>query len=310
MTTFIPVRKSQIFHYLKTPLYIRNEVGDYILYKSKNIKIDAKRFSEDQYPQLYTPEEMKELAFRELRSHLKEKLKEKIVNGDLKTIKSALCDIVHESFQEPLGDNLKTIPETLDIMYQEYSNTTKLLKDIAGLQFGGTTLVEHSVNSMVLVLNYCIFNDFSEMDTKKFSLGALLHDIGLTKISKSITEANRKLADQEFNEYKTHAALGHDLIKENLHIDSSVSIGVLEHHERLDGQGYPRGISNVSFEGSLIGIVDCFDNLTNNEKTHRKKKEPFGALKTIQDEIIERGNFNKDIFKDLCLSLYGKSRYS
>jgi HD-GYP domain-containing protein (c-di-GMP phosphodiesterase class II) len=163
---------------------------------------------------------------------------------------------------------------------------------------------------MVLVLNYCIFNDFSETDTKKLSLAALLHDVGLTKISQKITGAKRKLSEQEFVEYKTHPALGHDLIKENAHIDPSVSKGVLQHHERLDGQGYPRGISNVSFEGLLIGMVDCFDSLTNSEKTHRKKKEPFGALKTIQDEILTQGKFDKNIFKELCLSLYGKGKYS
>ena len=163
---------------------------------------------------------------------------------------------------------------------------------------------------MLLVLNFCIFKNLPDEDTKKFSLGALLHDVGLARIPMQITEANHKLSDSEFSTYKTHTILGSDIIKENKHINSLIAVGVLEHHERLNGTGYPRGISNISFEGRLIGIIDCFDNLTNNEKLHRKKKDPFSAMKTIQDEILTEGLFDKYIFKDLCLSLLGKSKYS
>jgi len=310
MNTYISVRKSQIHFYLETPLYIKNDRGDFVLYKAENTKIDFNRFSEDAHPQLYVPEEIKETAFKELQSQLKEKLKKRVNSGDLKSVKSALSEIVQEAMQEPLEDNLQTLPETLDIIYQEYSNTTNLLKDIAGLQFGGSTLAEHSANVMLLVLNFCIFKKLPDEDTKKFSLGALLHDIGLTRIPKQITEANSKLSDSEYTTYKTHTTLGHDIIKENKHIDSLIAVGVLEHHERLNGTGYPRRISNISFEGRLIGIIDCFDNLTNNEKLHRKKKDPFSAMKVIQDEILKEGLFDKYIFKDLCLSLLGKSKYS
>jgi len=253
---------------------------------------------------------MKETAFEELQSQLKKNLKERVNSGDLKSVKLVLNEIVQEAIQEPLEDNLQTPPETLDIIYQEYSNTTNLLKDIAGLQFGGSTLAEHSANVMLLVLNYCIFKRLPDEQTKKLSLGALLHDVGLARLPKPIIEADRKLSDQEFTTYKTHTILGHVIIKENKHIDSLIAVCAHEHHERLNGTGYPRSLSNISFEGRLIGIIDCFDNLTNNEKLHRKKKDPFGALKIIQDEILKEGHFDQYIFKDLCLSLLGKSKYS
>lgn len=163
---------------------------------------------------------------------------------------------------------------------------------------------------MLLVLNYGVFNELSETATKRLSLGALLHDIGLTGIPKQIAEADRKLTDQEFREYKKHVELGHKMIRESIQIDLSVAKGVLEHHERLDGKGYPKGISDVSFEGRLIGIADCFEDLINTEKKHRKRREPFEALKIVQDEILREGKFDKDIFKNFCLSLLGKTRYS
>ena len=118
-SSFVFGVKSQIHFYLETPLYIKNDKGGFVLYKAENTKIDINRFSAEAYPQLYIPEEVKETAFKELQSRLKEKLIKRVHSGDLKSIKSALSEIVQEAMQEPLGDNLQTLPETLDIVYQE-----------------------------------------------------------------------------------------------------------------------------------------------------------------------------------------------
>ena len=310
MSGFVSIRKSQIYHYLKTPLYIENTAGKFVLYKAENTEIDFRRFHEDECPQLFISEEMSEDALSELQVQLRKKLIDRVKSGDLRSIKTALCEIVEESFQEPLEENLRALPQTIEIIYDGFSGAARVLRDINGLQFGGTTLAEHSVNVMVLVFNYCIFNRFNDKETKNLSLCALLHDIGLTKIPKSISGSNRKLSNTEFVKFRAHPSLGHDLIRENDHMEPSIALGVLEHHERLDGQGYPRGISNITFEGRLVGMLDCFDNLTNTEKRHRKKENPFGALKIIQDETLKEGKFDKNIYRDLCLSLIGKRKYT
>jgi hypothetical protein len=54
---------------------------------------------------------------------------------------------------------------------------------------------------------------------------------------------------------------------------------------------------------ALIGLIDSFDNLTNSEKTHRKKRNPFDAMMLIKNEVLNDGRFDKGIYKDLCLSL-------
>ena len=51
-------------------------------------------------------------------------------------------------------------------------------------------------------MNYCMFNNLPEEDTKRLCLGALLHDVGLTKIPKSIIETDRRLTEQDFSTYK------------------------------------------------------------------------------------------------------------
>lgn len=93
-------------------------------------------------------------------------------------------------------------------------------------------------------------------------------------------------------------------------IRKCVATMALEHHEQLDGEGYPRGIKDLSFEGRLLSIIDSFEQLAFNEKLHRQKREPFGALQLIQKEILTHGKYDKEVFKGVCLSLVGKSRFA
>lgn len=308
MESYMAIKKSQANHYIATPLYIQNGSGEFVLYKPENRKLDSKLFLDEGFPSLYISIDMKDCAKIELEKNLKNRLKIQIKSGNLKIIKSALCEIVQEAMQDPLEDNLNTLPETIEIMYSEYSNTKDLLKNYIDTIAGGMSLIEHSVDVMVFSLNYCLFCNFSENDTKKISMGALLHDVGLTQIPKNILSSKQKLNEKEYIVYKTHPAIGHDIIKTIGSVDASIPTGVLEHHERLDGKGYPRGIANLSFEGRLIGLIDSFDQLVSSEKSHRRRKKPFEAMQIIQNETLKEVKFDKKIFKDFCLSLSDKLR--
>jgi HD-GYP domain-containing protein (c-di-GMP phosphodiesterase class II) len=300
---YILIRKTQVPNYFKTPLYILNEDAGYVLYKPANKNLDQKQFSNDNFPNLYIKKSDKKNATNELRDELKKKLIKKINTGAILEVKNEICEIVSETFSGPVEDSIKILPETIDIVYEGYSKAADLLKDFSDVHYAGYPLINHSVNVMTLALLYCIKNGFMEHKTKQISLCALLHDVGITKLPKGIVSYPGRLSDQHYNEYKNHVYIGHDIVKENENIDSSIAIGILEHHERLDGSGYPRGIVNISFEGRLIGLINSFDQLTNSEKEHRKKKKPFDAMMTIKNEVINKGQFDKIIFKNLCLSL-------
>lgn len=310
MSKYLSVKNSQIFHYLKTSLFIKCGDGKFILYKAPGTKVDPQRFKDDSSPKLYISEEEREHAVREVHDNLFDNLKKQIASGELQSVKKALCMIVGEVFDSPFENSLNIFPETIDIIYEKFSITSQLFKNFEKIQFGGFNLAEHSVNVMLLVLTFCTHNKLDESETKKLSLGGLLHDIGLTKLPREIIGKNKKLTNAEFEEYKTHPSLGHDIILESKDVDSSIYRGVFEHHERLDGSGYPRQITNISFEGRLIGLLDSFDSLTCTEKKDRKKVNPFGALSIMQEEIKKTGRYDKMIFKDTCLSLLNKENYT
>lgn len=98
-------------------------------------------------------------------------------------------------------------------------------------------MVNHSANVMALALLYCLDNKYSESETKRISLCALLHDTGISKLPKGLVSYQDRLSDQKFGEYQVHPAIGHGIVKQNENIDSNIALGILEHHERLDGNG-------------------------------------------------------------------------
>lgn len=303
LDTYIQVRKTQIFNYIATPLYILNQQSGHVLYKDGNEPIDESRYARDGFPELFIRSHDRDSAVRELQRTLNKSLVEKIKSGAAGEVKEILCEIVRETFSERVEKNMEALPETIDVVYDGYAKAAELLKDFSDITYAGYTLVDHSVNVMTLAMFYCLHNGFSEHETKRISLCALLHDVGLTKLPKSIVSYQGRLPDRHYHEYQTHAAIGHDLVKLNENVDSSIAIGILEHHERLDGKGYPRGIANISFEGRLIGLIDSFDSLTSSEKTHRRRKKPFDAMMVIREETQDLGRFDKEIFYKLCMSL-------
>ena len=85
-------------------------------------------------------------------------------------------------------------------------------------------------------------------------------------------------------------------------IGGDVALGALEHHEKLDGSGYPKSIRSISYVGQLLGIIDCYEALTNEDRPYRRARQPLETLKFLKDDV-EAGKFSRDIFEKFCYSL-------
>ena len=114
---------------------------------------------------------------------------------------------------------------------------------------------------------------------------AILHDCGKVKLSSDLLYKPGKLTTNEYNEVKRHSQLGYDMVKKIQYLDKSVSYGVLMHHERMDGSGYPLGIKGDKIHpfGKIIAIADVFDAINSN-RGYERKKAPFEALRIVQEE--------------------------
>lgn len=116
--------------------------------------------------------------------------------------------------------------------------------------------------------------------------GALLHDIGKLGVSNSVLDKPGKLDDSEWDQVKAHAAYSEQILS-RLNIFSELAFVAAAHHERLDGKGYPRGLTadRIPLETRIITVADIFDAIT----AERPYRGPIPVPAAIEMMEKERG---------------------
>ena len=299
---YIQVRNSQINYYRAIPLFYQTGANAFGLYKPAGTCLSEMRLNQQRHPLLYIREEHRLVAIKELQKGFSKEIAQSINTGNATHVKTSLCDLVEETLEEPRSGTLKALPETVESLITGYSEHPEILKSIASISFKDYTTVIHSVNVMALTLGFCFYSNFKMNKTRRLGLSALLHDVGKTEIPASILRAPRKLTNHEFKIMKTHTTIGNVIIREKNKIGGDVALGALEHHEKLDGSGYPKGTRNISYIGQLLGIIDCYEALTNEDRPYRRAREPLETLKFLKEDV-QAGKFNRDIFEKFCYSL-------
>ena len=141
---------------------------------------------------------------------------------------------------------------------------------------------EHATNCAILVCGFALFLGFNKDTAQKMTLGALLHDIGVAKVSKAILDKPSKLTNNEMSVVKKHLAWGHQICKRDGFDDPIILDMLINHHERLDGSGYPRGLekAKISKLSRITAIIDVYDAMTG-DKIHKKGVQPIIALRHL-----------------------------
>ncbi len=141
---------------------------------------------------------------------------------------------------------------------------------------------EHVLNSGVLMCGFGLYLGFSKETLQQVTLGAMLHDIGLAKVPRGIVDKPGKFTKNDMDVMKKHVAWGQKICKEDNMTDKVILDMVLNHHERLDGSGYPRGLdeSKLSKLARMIAIVDVYDAMTG-DRTYKKGDQPINVLRYL-----------------------------
>lgn len=124
-------------------------------------------------------------------------------------------------------------------------------------------LLEHSLNVAVLLANFAKFIGIDELEVQELALSGFLHDIGKIKVPDEILHKPGRLTDEEMDIMRKHVDYGINTLKE-MELPEHIVRTMAEHHERLDGLGYPRGAKGdeISLFGRMIAIVDTYDAIT------------------------------------------------
>ena len=113
-------------------------------------------------------------------------------------------------------------------------------------------------------------------------LGSMLHDIGKIAVSKEILLKPGKLTEEEFQVIKTHTTEGFEMLRNSYSVPLLVAHCAFQHHERLDGSGYPRGIKSKDIHdyAKVIAVADVFDAVTSN-RVYRSAMLPHEGLEML-----------------------------
>ncbi len=160
-----------------------------------------------------------------------------------------------------------------DIIADISNDATYLGNQMIALQNYDDYTYKHCLRVAMLATSVAANLGLSRADAKDVVTAALLHDIGKSSIDHDIIIKPSKLTESEFEEIKRHPYIGYNILKNSGEKTFSPNVlsGVLFHHEKYDGSGYPTGIKDkdIPLIGRIIAVCDVFDALTSN-RPYRK----------------------------------------
>lgn len=204
-----------------------------------------------------------------------------------------------------LGDNLRNSQQVDVACTLAARSIGIILKDqdildsFADISRDNENLCQHS-------MNVCLFSmvlgrqlGLSRTRLQLLGIGALLHDVGMSKVPNQILMKPGKLTDDEFALIKNHPTWGHQILSLSPQVPYDALNIVLCHHERSDGKGYPAGLKgrDIPFLSKIVSLVDRYDAMTS-PRPYREPNQPFqtaqyllGEAKDDQEKEIVREFF-------------------
>lgn len=171
----------------------------------------------------------------------------------------------------------------------KFTATDAILKNIAQDRSTEENFYRHSINVAAISFILGKWLGITGKDLNFLIYAAVLHDFGKTKLDKEIVEKSTKLTSNEYKIFKTHPIIGYEVIKKFQYLDPSVGYGILMHHERMDGSGYPLGIKGDGIHkfAKIIGIADLFDEISSGRYS-KDVRGPFEVLNIIKQESLKK----------------------
>ena len=204
---------------------------------------------------------------------------------------------------DPVKEIVLGLQNTVEILVTNINSNPQMVAGLLSKLSKNVPLVMHSARVMTFVMKFCFKNNYSAKHTKLLSIGALLHDIGKTQLPDRLLNTEfEKLSSDDKILWQSHPNIGYQMLEDcGLEYDI-IKFAALEHHERLDGSGYPNHTKKMSILGQLLGLIDRYDTLKNAPNPGKKVMSAMEVLKRLMVEC-ETGKLNKELFESFIYSL-------
>ncbi|MDF2556257.1 MAG: metal dependent phosphohydrolase [Bacillales bacterium] len=197
------------------------------------------------------------------------------VTGEIKRIFQSLQNEKGRSYQ-----NMDALNHVKDYLVEVVSDIDDCVMNMIEIKNYNEYAYVHSMQVAFTCVLIGKELKFSNALLKELAIAGLLHDLGKTSIPHNILEKEGPLTEAEFELIKQHPDLGLSKLSSNRNLSKLVLDGIVQHHERVDGTGYPNNLSGdkISEFAKIIAIADVYDALT----TDRSFRHAWDAHKTIE----------------------------
>lgn len=138
-------------------------------------------------------------------------------------------------------------------------------------------------------------------------IAGTIHDLGKIAVPAEILSKPSKLTQNEFNIIKEHPQVGYDILKE-IEFPWPIAEIVLQHHEKLNGTGYPQGLSgkSIRLESRILTVADVVEAMA----THRPYRAALGLEEALQEIIDHKDTWFDPEIVEACLRVFHQNKFS
>lgn len=181
-----------------------------------------------------------------------------------------------------IEDSATQLKQVIDVVLSEVKANHDLLTILTDVFTYDSYIFHHSFNVTLYTLSIGLELKLSQKQLEQLGVGAILHDIGKMLVPEEILLKPGKLTEDEFCEIKKHSEHGFEILRQLHSVSLIIAHCAYQHHERLDGSGYPRGIKGEDIHpfAKIIAVADVFDAMTSN-RVYRKAMLPHQALEVL-----------------------------
>ncbi len=177
------------------------------------------------------------------------------------------------------------LSEVLDDIISQLLGNLNLTVNLSDIRSADNYTFSHSVNVAVLAIMTAISMGHKKGELKNLGLGVFLHDLGKVVIPLSILNKPGSLDEAEWEEMKRHPVYGYDLVKFKEAFSRPSLVIISNHHERIDGSGYPLGLNGNDLDpySRICAVADVYDALTA-DRPYRSGWAPHEAMEILESQ--------------------------
>ncbi len=187
------------------------------------------------------------------------------------------------------GLNLDALGQLIsDRQLASLCNDSMAITQIHNMDCEGSYLLHHSLHVAILAGLMGKWMHWPRETYERLLLAGLLHDVGKLRISKDILNKPGKLSLSEMKIMQNHSTYGMEILaRSGLSTETDLIAGVLQHHERCDGSGYPSGLKSdmISPFGKILAILDIYDAMATN-RVYAHKASPFDIFDRLATDML------------------------